>query len=271
MQVESQNLGARRSFNEDVTGIGQSLDVRIFNWVCLLVIFTGFATGALNVLVSNPMIELVYSITVIAVGCSCWLLSIKFHQSRRLRIPLVLFLLILLTSVWLTNQGYEGSTPYYLILLFNLAVIIVPASYRWYLFAVLLLWVLALYVAASAYPSLVRNYISPSVRFYDLGVSFFSCVAISALFFWLILREYENERDKNERLVQQSLDDQAILEELLSEINALKGILPICSYCKKIRDENDKWHSMEHYISSRSEAQFSHGLCPDCGKKHYDL
>jgi sigma-B regulation protein RsbU (phosphoserine phosphatase) len=48
------------------------------------------------------------------------------------------------------------------------------------------------------------------------------------------------------------------------EIQTLRGILPVCSYCKKIRDDNGSWGHMEEYISERTEANFSHGYCPDC-------
>ncbi len=57
--------------------------------------------------------------------------------------------------------------------------------------------------------------------------------------------------------------------ELEKELNTLKGILPICGYCKRIRNDDDTWDSLEKYISSRSEAKFSHGLCPECAKKYY--
>lgn len=49
-----------------------------------------------------------------------------------------------------------------------------------------------------------------------------------------------------------------------SEIKVLEGLLPICSDCKKIRDDEGRWTRMESYISERSRAEFSHGLCPDC-------
>lgn len=54
------------------------------------------------------------------------------------------------------------------------------------------------------------------------------------------------------------------LEAALNKINVLNGLLPICSYCKKIRDEQNIWHQMEAYIRNRSEADFSHSICPDC-------
>ena len=49
----------------------------------------------------------------------------------------------------------------------------------------------------------------------------------------------------------------------------LKGILPICSFCKKIRNDEGYWEQVELYVRERSAADFSHGLCPVCAKKHY--
>jgi len=53
------------------------------------------------------------------------------------------------------------------------------------------------------------------------------------------------------------------------EVKVLKGIIPICAACKKIRDDKGYWTQVESYIRSHSEAEFSHGLCPDCVKKLY--
>ena len=57
--------------------------------------------------------------------------------------------------------------------------------------------------------------------------------------------------------------------ELAKRVNLLEGILPICSLCKKIRDERGNWQQVEIYVSNRSEALFSHSLCPDCLKRDY--
>lgn len=54
------------------------------------------------------------------------------------------------------------------------------------------------------------------------------------------------------------------LEEALSRVKQLHGLLPICSYCKKIRDDRNYWEQVESYISKHSQAQFSHSICPDC-------
>lgn len=57
------------------------------------------------------------------------------------------------------------------------------------------------------------------------------------------------------------------LAKALTEVKRLQGILPICSSCKKIRDDNGYWKQLEAYISEHSEALFSHGLCPACAEK----
>jgi len=56
------------------------------------------------------------------------------------------------------------------------------------------------------------------------------------------------------------------LQKALEEIKTLQGIIPICSYCKKIRDDKGAWDIIEAYICKHSEAQFSHGICPECYK-----
>jgi hypothetical protein len=55
----------------------------------------------------------------------------------------------------------------------------------------------------------------------------------------------------------------------LDTIKTLEGILPICSSCKKIRDGEGVWQSLERYIGERSKAKFSHGICPECARKLY--
>jgi PAS domain S-box-containing protein len=59
------------------------------------------------------------------------------------------------------------------------------------------------------------------------------------------------------------------LQKALSEVKTLRGFLPICSYCKKIRDDKGYWSQIESYIHKHSDAEFSHGICPECVKKYY--
>lgn len=80
------------------------------------------------------------------------------------------------------------------------------------------------------------------------------------------LRESQHQLvKKNTELVRANRE----LDEALKKVKQLSGLLPICASCKRIRDEKDKWLEVEQYIESKSEASFSHGLCPDCMEKLY--
>lgn len=59
-------------------------------------------------------------------------------------------------------------------------------------------------------------------------------------------------------------DHVAKLEEALSNVKQLQGLLPICAYCKKIRDDQNYWQRVEKYIAEHTEAKFSHSICPEC-------
>lgn len=62
----------------------------------------------------------------------------------------------------------------------------------------------------------------------------------------------------------------AELETTLHEVKQLQGLLPICMDCKRIRDDHDAWHQVEHYIAARTTAAFTHSLCPKCFRKRID-
>jgi len=59
------------------------------------------------------------------------------------------------------------------------------------------------------------------------------------------------------------------LNDFLKELKVLRGIVPICCHCKKIRDEDGRWQEVDYYVQNHSEAEFSHGICPDCQGKYY--
>ena len=80
-----------------------------------------------------------------------------------------------------------------------------------------------------------------------------------------------NIRDITDRRILEKEKEQLIknLTDALVSIKQLKGLLPICMYCKKIRNDKGYWEQVENYISEHSEAEFTHGLCNDCCKKYY--
>ena len=74
--------------------------------------------------------------------------------------------------------------------------------------------------------------------------------------------ELKRAQEEREKLIKE-------LQEALANVKTLSGLLPICSYCKKIRDDRGYYHQLESYIHKRSDAEFSHGICPDCAEEHF--
>jgi hypothetical protein len=93
----------------------------------------------------------------------------------------------------------------------------------------------------------------------QLNAGCFLLLSVALLLVSLRLRRSKQER---EGLVRE-------LQEALANVKALKGLLPICANCKNIRDDKGYWNKIEIYIRERSEAQFTHGICPECARKLY--
>ncbi|MBN1892984.1 response regulator [bacterium] len=81
----------------------------------------------------------------------------------------------------------------------------------------------------------------------------------------LLFSTYEAVIQRNQELEKKNRE----LEQSLETIRALRGLIPICSHCKKIRNDEGYWQKLEEYIHENSEAEFTHGLCPDCEKSLY--
>lgn len=110
----------------------------------------------------------------------------------------------------------------------------------------------------------------------------FSYFCVSAVSYWfeyfrhhystmLVKKNKALEQEIIERKLVQEENEELIirLQEALKEVKTLSGFLPICSACKKIRDDKGYWNRIENYIRDHSDAEFSHSLCPDCTKELY--
>jgi len=82
---------------------------------------------------------------------------------------------------------------------------------------------------------------------------------VKAIRYAIERKQLENEK---ERLILE-------LQESLAKVKLLSGLLPICAWCKKIRDDRGYWNKVETYLMEHSQAKFTHGICPECGKKLY--
>ncbi len=84
------------------------------------------------------------------------------------------------------------------------------------------------------------------------------------------ITERKKEAQENDKLVKRLESALAEKKKLLKEVKVLHGLLPICSGCKRIRDENDRWWPLDAYVRDRTEADLTHTICPDCTDVLYD-
>ncbi|MDO9264288.1 MAG: hypothetical protein Q7U02_10010 [Desulfosalsimonadaceae bacterium] len=83
--------------------------------------------------------------------------------------------------------------------------------------------------------------------------------------------EVERELSFAQQEIERRKKLEAELKQALSEVKTLRGLIPICAMCKNIRDDKGYWNRIESYVSAHSEAEFTHSICPDCMKKHYNI
>ena len=86
---------------------------------------------------------------------------------------------------------------------------------------------------------------------------------VAYLFFQLLAQVDQAQHEKEAVILE--------LQEALTNVKRLSGLLPICASCKKIRDDGGYWHQVEVYIHTHTEADFSHSICPDCTQKLYPM
>lgn len=106
--------------------------------------------------------------------------------------------------------------------------------------------------------------LAPADKFY-LDVVFAILFVGAGVLLDLNMQKLAREIEAERRLRKANED----LKESFAQIRVLRGLLPICAACKKVRDDKGYWQQIEEYIRDHSEADFSHCICPDCAKRLY--
>ena len=112
------------------------------------------------------------------------------------------------------------------------------------------LWLITRIVLTVLYEGEKQNFFSAS-QVQGVFLACYSAGNIAILLGVLVLHSHRTERD---------------LQQTLEEVRTLRGVIPICASCKKIRDDRGAWNQLEAYISRHSKAEFTHGYCPDCSR-----
>ncbi|MCC5843242.1 MAG: hypothetical protein JJU05_03215 [Verrucomicrobia bacterium] len=101
---------------------------------------------------------------------------------------------------------------------------------------------------------------------FQLGVGMITEISQNVFFLMMNSKRAEANFTQAQSKLNATVTD---LKKALSDVKTLQGILPICAHCKKIRDDQGDWQGIEKYVHDRSDAEFSHGICPECAKEHF--
>ena len=244
------------------------LENRIFNSVVLLITLTSGIATAYNIILHNHGIVTACSVTSALFTSLVYAYSRKTRNYRPFIIPGILYFFVIMIVGWLANDGTKGADAYFFFLLVTSGILLLEKPFPAF-FVAIVLTLVGLLMVEFYYPSILIGYETRTQRFLDIGISLLLCLVFNGMIIHIVFREYLGERRLKDALLAQTLRDKEELEMAQNEIRVLRGTLPICASCKKIKDESGNWNQIEKYLSEHSQARWSHGLCPDCVARLY--
>jgi len=205
-----------------------------------------------------------------------YFLSRKHDREKVLILPLIILENLLILYIWYNFGGITGPSLIIAISFMIVLQIILKGMMRFFSLSLQFLVITVLFIIELMNPDVVHLYENRIIFMTDIYVTSIVMCFGMLIFVSIFLRSYNYKNSQVEILNKTLKNANDILEEknneleiALEEIKTLQGILPICSKCKKIRDDKGYWNQIESYISHHTEAQFSHGMCPHCTEEMY--
>lgn len=253
-----------------------SLERRILNGVILL-------AAGVALLVTLAVFLLDRSLESKSLGLGGSLCCLVLLYVSRLRRPMPwlpwVFLFLVLGIMfydYLLAAGHEGIALPLMITMCGVMPMVMPQGHLVPALGILGLCVLAFIGLGLAFPErmLMGDFPASTLIYNTLESGFFGAglaAASSVLIFYYRRKQHEVEAlnhrlGENNRQLQERYDS---LEQAMSEIKTLRGIIPICSFCKRLRTDDGYYQRVEDYLAERADVDFSHTFCPECAREHY--
>ncbi|HJV23658.1 MAG TPA: hypothetical protein VJ570_13230 [Holophagaceae bacterium] len=231
------------------------MEHRLYRLLCLAAAFLCiFVVLPVNYLQN---LSWILDLVVFAFGVACLGL---YAAALRGRYPLRSFALLLglvLNLCWFTDAGSQGSIGMFFFTGVMVNSIFFRGRQRLYFLGGFLLNVLALFTLDYLRPAASIPFDTPLDRYLDLVTGFVVSAVACLLMLWVLVSSHDEEQRK---LSAMNRD----LQRSLDEIKVLQGLLPICGWCKKVRDDEGLWTQVEHYFAKHTDLSFTHGMCPEC-------
>lgn len=238
----------------------QDLERRLYRHLCL-------AAGVLTlgvVVPANSFQNLPSAVSVVAAIAGSASIALYSASRRGKDYPLAFVSLIVLTMnvEWFVDGGARGSVPYYFPIAFMLAILLFRGVWKGIALGLVVVDGIALLLVEHARPSWVVPFGDPHDRLVDLAtglpISGMACV----LLLWSVLQSYHREHQR----LHEAND---VAERRLAEIKTLRGLLPVCAWCRRVRNDQGLWRQVDQYLSEHTEARVTHALCPECEREHF--
>ncbi len=241
-------------------GDDQELGIRVFRLLTFAagVLMWGLALP-LNMLQGLPWHSDI--VPVLFGGACLWL----FWESHRHRQHLKTFILSVLVSwqlAFVADAGLLGTAPLYGFIAIALIVVLLDGWLRTLFVALALAALASMFALELWLPGAIVGYADTAIRLSDQAVGYVVSGVGGVLLFGLVIDSYERERARMN-------EANRALTQSIAELETLRGLLPFCPRCRKVRDVRGYWLDIERYLAQQTGMRVSHGLCRDCQREHF--
>jgi hypothetical protein len=249
---------------------------RCYNGVCLTASAGCLTACVLNTIGGLPLLVTVATFFIGSIYLGLYAASRRQDAYRPVLWLYVLSGVALLILTWFYNGGITGADTF-VSMVALVAMTVVLKSKRVLVTMVVFFPVMsALFLLEYRYPGWVIGYNTRPQQFFDVYFTFVIATLVILTVIDLILQAHDLEKRRlhqTQRILEDKMEDlertNRDVRAALSKVKTLSGLLPICSSCKNIRNDQGYWDRIESYIQRHSDAEFSHGICPQCARKLY--
>jgi hypothetical protein len=233
---------------------------RIYRMVCFgSVVFSFALVVPVNLVFDATGLA---NIPVTLFGVAMGLLFWKARQGTYYPSLVMASVVAFLDAAWFLSGGSQGSPPVIIPLVCIFIAVYPLHRSRLRGAALVLLNCVVLFVVDYHFPSLRVPYPSEVDRFFDVALSTTVTATACGLMVLAVLHSHQREQRRLEAANVQ-------LENSLAEIRTLRGMLPVCSWCHKVRDDQGLWTQVELYLAQHTDTRLTHGICPECEQRYF--